>query len=202
MLYDQQKQQLDQQAWQQKLNEARRRARYERSFKGKVDEFASGKRRAKGKLGKNIQSEAKKVSKAMESLTPWGAFSVLSQISFFSDWMYGLALFAAILKDLLDMIEATGIGYFIVIVFTLLCSIFIALMMILGSFTNGTGRFQQKIIRSWLILIAGTTAELLFGVNVLPIETLTVMLVYLLMLSDRKAAGKERKNAGTAEAYA
>jgi hypothetical protein len=111
------------------------------------------------------------------------------QINPLADWMYGLAFMAAILKDLLDISQATGILYILVLVTTLCCSIFIAMMMILGSFTHsGTGRVQRKIIRSWLVLLSGTTAELLFGVNFLPIETLTVLIIYVLMLMERKQA--------------
>jgi hypothetical protein len=118
---------------------------------------------------------------------PWGIISLLGEFSPFSDWMYGLALMAAILKDLLDFVEVTGILYAAIIVITLCCSIFIAMMMLLGGFNNNTGgRAQQKIIRSWLILLGGTTVEMLFGINFLPVETLTVMIIYALMLSARK----------------
>lgn len=122
----------------------------------------------------------------IKSATPWGILHLFfSEGSIITDWMYGLALIAAILKDILDPIEAAAITYMLVIAATFCVSIFIAMMMLLGSVMNGSGRRQQKIIKSWLILMGGTTAELLFGINFLPIETFTVLLVYGLLLADR-----------------
>jgi len=153
--------------------------------------------------GKN-KGQAKQAIKDAENLaksaTPWGMLSLFFQMKPFSDWMYGLALFAAVLKDLVDLIEATGIGYIVVVIATLCCSIFIAMMMLLGNFSNGAGRRQQKIIRSWLILLGGTTIELLFGINFLPVETLTVLIVYALLLAARKQAQTQQKEEGQSEA--
>ncbi len=128
--------------------------------------------------------ESKEVIKNISN--PVSFFSLFFQMSIFTDWMYGVALLAAVLKDILDLLEVTGIWYIIVIVLTFCVSIFIALMMLLGNSVNGVGKGQRKMIKSWLVLLAGTSAELIFGIDLLPIETLTVIIIYLMLLSARK----------------
>ena len=159
-----------------------RKEKEEQKARERINKYNTGKN--KGRAGEAIRNARNLARNA----TPWGMTSLLFQIKPLSDWMYGLALIAAIFKDILDITEATGIMYAVVIVATLLCSIFIAMMMILGGFSNGAegGRVQQKMIRSWLILLGGTVAEMLFGINFLPIETFTVAIVYVLLLSARK----------------
>lgn len=157
----------------------------------------------KNNTGKNKGQAAQTIKSAknmINNATPWGLFSIMRQGNILSDWPYALALIAAILKDILDLAEVTGVGYALVIVFTFLCSIFIAMMMMLGG--SSGARRQQKIIRSWLILLSGTTAELIFGIDLLPIETLTVCIIYFLMLVDRKEAAEEKSLArNSQEAY-
>lgn len=182
---------------QQELKEARESDKRKKAKKALKNYSTGGN---KGRAQKTI-GEAKNLIK---NATPWGMFSLFFQMKPFSDWMYGLALLAAILKDLLDFSEATGILYGLVIVLTFLTSIFIAMMMLLGSFENGAGRTQQKMIRSWLVLLGGTTVEMLFGINFLPIETLTVVIIYIMMLSARKQAKEDQKLvlSQTQESYA
>lgn len=185
MLFDYEKQKA--------LQEARRK-----EARNILREYSTGKN--KGVAQKTID-DAKNLAKSM---TPWGAFGLLAKANLISDWMYGLALMAALFKDLFDLVEVTGLLYIIVVILTFLASIFIAMMMLLGNFTEGHRGREQKIIRSWLVLLSGTTAELLFGVNFLPIETLTVLIIYGFVLSERKQAAKERslKSANTQESYA
>ena len=154
----------------------------------KEQELKDARRADQRKSAKNTLNEAKNLAK---SATPWGAAALFAHASI-GDWMYWLAIFAAILKDILDIIEFTGIGYIIVIVITICISIFIGMMM-LGSFSTGHGRADQRIIRSWITLLGGTTVEMLFGINILPIETFTVLLVYAFALSARAQASKSRK---------
>jgi high-affinity Fe2+/Pb2+ permease len=156
---------------------------------------------------KGQAQEAIKTAKALaKSTTPWGFFSLLREGNPFMDWMYGIAIFFAILKDILDFLNLTGIGYIIVFVATICCSIIIAMAMLLGSFANGAGRAQQKMIRSWLTLLIGTTVELIPGVDFIPLETFTVLVVYFMLLADRKVAREEQEQearSGRAqEAYA
>jgi len=176
----------------QKQNELRATRDRDRREKARTTLKKNNTGKNKGQA-KNTINDAKNLAK---NATPWGILSLLGEFKLFSDWMYGLALFAAVFKDILDLIEATGVLYIVVIVATFCVSIFIAMMMILGSVSSGHGRKQHKIIRSWLILLGGTTAEIIFGVNFLRIETLTVLIIYALLLSDRK------QNKQTHKAYA
>ena len=175
----------------QDLREARENDRKEKAQKI-LDKYGAG------ETGKT----ANQVKNLTKSATPRGIISLLGSINFFSDWMYGLALFAAILKDLLDIVEATGIGYILVVVTTFCTGIFIAMMMLLGSFSNNSGgKKQQKIIRSWLVLFGGTIIELIPGIDFVPIETLTVIIIYVLLLSSRKQNKEEyEKNSRLNEA--
>jgi hypothetical protein len=174
MLFDHQKQQ--------ELQEVRNRDRREKA-QSNLKKYSTGKNKG---MAKDTIKDAKNLAGAV---TPWGALALMTQISI-SDWMYFLALLAAVFKDILDLIEFAGITYIIVIVLTICISIFIGMMMLLGSFSHGQGRAQQKIIRSWLTLLAGTTVEMLFGINILPIETMTVLIIWGFVLSARKQAKK------------
>lgn len=169
------------------LRDARNKNRQEKARKT----FKKNSTGRKKGLTKNNIRDAKNL---LKNATPLGLFSLIFQMKPFSDWMYGIALLAAVSKDILDIISATGIGYILVLITTLCVSILIAFMMLLGSFSSGYGRSQQKIIRSWLILGGGTTIELIFGVNFLPIETTTVVIIYALMLSARKQAKIQPKS--------
>ncbi|MDQ1283819.1 MAG: hypothetical protein QG620_167 [Patescibacteria group bacterium] len=190
MLYDYQKQQA--------LEEARRRDK-EKKARETLKKYNAGKNKGQAKnVTQDVKNNAEAIKKAM---TPLGFLSLLFQISIFSDWMYGLAIFAAVLKDIIDF---TGLGSLpgIGTVITFCISIFIGFMMLLGSFTNGAGRRHQKIIKSWLILLGGTTIEMLFGLNFLPVETLTVLSVYVLYLAGKKQAREENKRTSAQESYA
>lgn len=144
--------------------------------------------------GKNKGQAANTIKSArgmIESATPWGIIALMFQANILSDWPYALALIAAILKDIFDLAEVTGVGYALVFVFTFMCGIWIAMMMMLAG--DKRGGKQRKIIRSWLILLSGTTMEMIFGLDLLPIETVTVLIIYALALIDRKQSSEEKK---------
>lgn len=192
MLYDQRKQQELQKA---RARDQRKKAR-ETLKKNSVG-------KNKGLTKKTIR-DAKNLAKDFS--THWGIFSLATKISL-ADWMYFAALLAAIFKDIVDLIEAAGVTYIVVFVVTLCISAFIAMMMFLGSFSSGKSRTQYKIIRGWLILLGGTGAEMIFGLNFMPIETFTVILIWGMVLSERKQAEKEKEEkrhleTNEAEAYA
>ncbi len=174
---------LREQQKKQELIEARKEDKQKKSqekARKTLKKYNTGKN--KGQV-KNITEDVKALAK---SVSPVGFIGLLMKINLASDWMYGLALIAAMFKDLLDLFEVTGVWYAIVILMTFLTSIFIALMMILGnSFNGGGGRKSQKMIKSWLVLLAGTGMEMVFGLDVLPIETLSVLIIYTLLLAHR-----------------
>jgi len=151
-----------------------------------------------GKYSKNkrrgeAQQAIRSAKNLAKSATPWGAISLAAQVKL-SDATYFLALIASILKGILDIIQATGAGYALIIVLTFLVSIFVAFMMILAGFSEGemkNQRIRRKMIRRWLVLIGGTAIELIPGISFLPIETLTILVIFFLALSDRKEAKKQ-----------
>lgn len=178
MLYDAQKQQA--------LREARTRDQRRKS-RETLKKYSTGKNKG---MAKKTISDTKNLAKNVA--TPGGIFSLATKISP-ADWMYFAALVASIFKDIIDLIEAAGVTYIVVIVITFCISSFIAFMMLLGSFSHKKGRAQQKIIRSWLILLGGTATEMIFGLNFMPFETLTILLIWGLVLSERKQAEEEKR---------
>lgn len=119
-------------------------------------------------------------------------FSLAKQVRLFADIPYVIAIGAAILKDVLDYAfigSLPAIGT----VLTLLISILIGLMMLLaGSFDTYrvTKRVAKRILLRYMILTGGTLSEFLFGLNFFPIETLCVIIIYLIVLADRARAAK------------
>jgi hypothetical protein len=105
-----------------------------------------------------------------------------------SDLVYGVALLAAGLKDLIDFFGLTGVGLILVLIMTFLIFIFIGFMVLLGIILGGGGGLNLL-----LPLFGGTTAELLFGLNLLPVTMATVLTIYWMVLSKRKK-NKEKKN--------
>ncbi len=119
------------------------------------------------------------------------ALSLPKYIEWGNDWPYFLALLAGILKDLLDFV---GIGSLPAIgtVISICISIFIGFMMLLAG-SSGKRKIVKGVMKRYLTLIGGTIAELLFGLNFLPIETIMVIAIYIMVLAERKQAEAERK---------
>lgn len=152
----------------------------QREFRERLERARQNYQEAK-KLGGEAATLAK-------SATPWGMLSLLGQINILSDWTYGMALFAAIFKDLIDFI---GIGSLPAIgtVITICTSIFIAFMMILGNIMQSEHDrtvLQSAILKKWGVLIVVTLVELFFGLNFIPAETIGVLLIYAFALAARK----------------
>ncbi|HPN96374.1 MAG TPA: hypothetical protein PLK35_01270 [Candidatus Moranbacteria bacterium] len=166
--------------------EAARRADQRRRGREIIKKNNTGKH--KGNASKTI----KEAEELIKSTTPWGILGLIRQVRL-SDWMYILALMAAILKDILDPLSLTGVLYVVLIIITFCVSIFIGLMMLLGSISSGYGRFQQKIIKSYLILFGATVVELLPGVSLIPIETVSVLIIWGMLLASRKQNERMRE---------
>lgn len=113
--------------------------------------------------------------------------SLLTQLNPFMDWLYGIALALALLKDILDF---TLIGSLPVIgtVITIMISLSIGFIMLLtGSF------FSARWARRLGVLLAGTGVELFFGLNFFPIETFIVVMVFHMTLKQRKEKSDQAK---------
>ncbi|MDO9231232.1 MAG: hypothetical protein Q7U36_01975 [bacterium] len=98
-----------------------------------------------------------------------------------SDPVFAIAFIAAGLKDILDLFQATGVGYALVIIMTILIFIFIGFMVMIGVSMGGGGG-----INILLMLFGGTAVEILPGISFLPATMGLVTMIYLTVLKKRK----------------
>lgn len=131
-------------------------------------------------------SQTAKVAKDLASVvTPAGAFSLFKQIDFLADMPYVAALGAAMLKDLLDMVAAETV--ILSVIFSALCTIFIFMMMMLVG-SGGKKKVANNLLKKIGILGVGGIADSVPGVDFFPIESITVVAIYVMALVDRKNA--------------
>jgi hypothetical protein len=116
------------------------------------------------------------------------AFSLSAQLDPLLDWLYGIALALAILKDILDLV---GIGSLPAIgtAVTLMISFCIGFVMLITGSRKMT-KAARGIIKRLGVLIGGTVIEMLFGINFLPVETLVVIIVFYMTLRERALNAK------------
>lgn len=107
------------------------------------------------------------------------------------DWPYFVAWFLALLKDLLDLI---GIGSLPAIGTAITICVSITAFLLSLLVDAGRAKMVTKTFTKVIILLSGTTVELLFGLNFIPWETVAVSMMYLLTLQERKIEKKNRKN--------
>jgi len=129
---------------------------------------------------KNKADQAKNLAK---SASPMGALKLASQIQV-SDVLFVIPVSAAVLKDVSDVIligSLPGLGT----VVSICCSITIGLFTIVlgGGGAKKSAKGSTKII---LFLIGGTLVEMVPGVDFVPVETVTAVLVYILVLQQRR----------------
>jgi hypothetical protein len=163
---------MEQEESQRKMNLSEARA-FHKKLQGMKEKYKDSK-----KIGKEAATLAK-------SATPWGALSLLSYINPFVDWIYAIAILLAVLKDILDL---TGIGSLPAIgtVVTFIVSISMGFAIFLANVLEKDRTVFQKTIIRYLVLIAGTLAELLFGLNFIPWETAVGLAIYAFALAARK----------------
>lgn len=132
-----------------------------------------------------------------ESATPWGVASLIKYLFLTSPFYYLPALFAALLKDIIDW---SIIGSFPAIgtVLTFCASIFIFFMMLLAG-SSVKIKVATSIVRRYLILTVGTLIEFLFGINFLPVLTLTILIIWFMAAAEKKQEAEERKKSGAME---
>ena len=112
------------------------------------------------------------------------AFGVFSLVSFIKviDIFFIIAIMVALLKDLLDLTVILSLPV-IGTAITLMSSIVIgAAMLVCGK--------RVKVTKKWGIFAFGNIFELLFGLNFIPLETVTAVVVYIFILQERKEAYK------------
>lgn len=139
------------------------------------------------KTAKNVAGAAAGSPKAALSLAK-DSLSIGKQIDLMKDMPFVAALGAAILKDLLDFFA--GPTVILSILFSILCSIFIFMMLLLVSANSKRG-MANSFMKKGMLLIGGGIADSLPGIDFFPIETATVAGIYYLTLLERKNAPKE-----------
>lgn len=117
--------------------------------------------------------------------TPCGMFSLLKEINLLRDMPIVCAFGFALLKDLLDLVFGELIIF--PILFSILCSIFIFMMMLLIG-GGGKRKVASKFATKAFVVMGGGIVDSLPGIDRIPVETVTVCIIYMLILAERKAA--------------
>lgn len=131
----------------------------------------------------NARQALDNAKKNREKIIPKDASSLLKQMDIFTDMPFVLALGAALLKDLIDLVAAETIIFSVL--FSILCSIFIAMMLLIAG-ASGKRKSSKQTVKKILSLLAGGIADSIPGIDFLPIESVTVVVIYVLTLMERK----------------
>lgn len=116
------------------------------------------------------------------------------------DVLFVFVLMFALFKDFSDIFInlIPLIGPILSLTFSALCAIFIFLIM----FLLGAGA-NRKIARRLVVIFIGTLVDTVPFVNFLPIETIVVIIAFLMVLMERKEKNQEKKQQEkTQQAYA
>lgn len=130
-------------------------------------------------------SSMKAAGNLPKAKTPWGFFSLLKHASLLKDMPFVSAFGFAILKDITDFIfnETVILG----IVFSIICSIFIFMMLLLVGSGSKRGS-ANGLLKKGGVLMVGGVVDSLPGLGFFPTETATVLTVYLMTLQERANA--------------
>ena len=149
--------------------------------------------------GENLHNQLEKVHQLnknandlKKAVSPVGMFKLASRINILTDMPYMFAIGAGLFKDILDF-GFLGSLPVVGTVLTICASIFIFMMMILAGTSKKHKSFKGSIKKGGM-LIGGTIVEILFGINFLPVETLTAGLLYFTDLSERSKENVEFEN--------
>lgn len=128
---------------------------------------------------------------------PLESFTLLKYLDPFMDWLFGIALIFAVLKDIFDIINnalvaAGGVGWLLIIIFTTFCSLIIFFIMLITG-ASGKTKIARNIAKRIALLIATTLAEYLPAIDLLPLETLVVIIIFYMTLKERKNSAQEEK---------
>jgi len=129
---------------------------------------------------KNAQDLAKNASVS-------GAISLLKQFQI-TDIFFVFPLMLAMIKDVLDLFligSIPAIGTALSICASIAGGLFIYILGA-GEASKKARGFFSGAMKRYLTLIGGTIIEFVFGVNFLPVETATMIIIYLMLLSERK----------------
>lgn len=133
---------------------------------------------------KSSFSEVKNAMKSAKKITAGSkvAVSMVKEVNFLLDMPFFAAFGAALLKDLFDLVDfATVILPFL---FSMLCGIFIFMMLLLAG-AGGKKNAAKRILNKVLTTLGGSLADGIPGLDLFPIETATVLVIYLMTLKER-----------------
>ena len=141
----------------------------------------------------NLNNRVDRAKNIGKTATPMGAMSLFSQIQI-NDAIFTIAVMAAMLKDVSDLTmigSLPGIGTALTLCATITIGLFTIMI--------GGGNAQKKVkgmmtgsTKKLGTLILGSLCEFLFGLNFLPIETLTAVVIYIIILFERKQSAAEQ----------
>jgi len=153
-------------------------------------QHASNLRAAQASSLKNSAQTIQKNAKAAMNVA-----SLATYIDPFMDWLFGISLLFAVIKDILDLIDtalyAAG-GEILIIITTLLCSIIIGFVMLLTG-SSGKNKLTRTVTKRILLLLGTTIVEMLPGIDILPLESLVVIIIIWMTLTERKAGTEKSK---------
>lgn len=133
---------------------------------------------------KSIARNRKEIKKRAQQVL--SSMSLSRYVDPWKDWLFGIALIFAMLKDIMDF---TGLGMF----FTIFASIIIFFALFLAG-SGGKKNTAASFIKKYGTLAIGTVIEFIFGIDFLPLETLIVVLVYFFTLQERQAEETEAES--------
>ncbi len=137
---------------------------------------------ARRSMRQNIKSAAKTAKK----LSKIGAVaSLLKEANMLLDMPFIAALGAAVLKDALDLADFATV--ILPMLFSSFCSIFIFMMLLLVG-ASGKKKMASNMIKKGLVVIGGGVFDAVPGLDLFPIETATVLVIYLMTLYERMEA--------------
>lgn len=126
---------------------------------------------------KNALKSAKSTATTVRAVVfAFAEVNLLLDIPFFA------ALGGAILKDILDLVTFETIV--LPWLFGLLCSIFIFMMLLVAG-AGGKRKVASKLVQKGLLIIGGGLLDGIPGLDLIPIETATVLVVYIMTLKER-----------------
>ena len=103
-----------------------------------------------------------------------------------TDWLYIVALFLALFKDLLHL-SVLGSLPAIGTVVTFIISISIGFILLAtGALSKSHQLYKNFMFRIFLLGVGTLVEAFLFGLNLIPIQTITLILIYINVIFERK----------------
>lgn len=140
--------------------------------------------------------------------------SLMIHLNPFRDWLFAIAFMAALLKDILDivntaLIAAGGLGAALIFIFTVMASLVIIITIYLtGSYSktkkarSSAEKFKitaSPLLKKLLLLAGMTMVEIIPIVDLFPLETVTVYFIVKMTLVERKLNAEKAAEVAAAE---